>query len=97
MADFWFAECLPCKWQAKYPSESDAIFAAEDHIAEFHVKVPAKERAEKRIGHVQLRSEDAIGTAAPVFPVDPQPVEQTAGESPALPEGSAVTDPELGL
>ena len=60
--DKWFSECIPCSWQVGWMTEDEAIASAEGHIAKHHAKVPAHIRAEKRIGHVQLRSEDAIGT-----------------------------------
>ncbi len=59
--DKWFAECLPCKWRTAHNTEDAAIADAEAHVAAHHSKVSGPQRAEQRIGHVQLRGEDAVG------------------------------------
>src|SRR2546422_7125383 len=72
--DFWFAECLPCRWETRIPytgaaGEQDlAITAAEEHIAEFHARVKPDDRRKRYIGHVQLRTETALPP-----PLDPTP------------------------
>ncbi len=63
--DYWFAECVPCKWQTKHGKQDAAIASAEMHVADYHARVPAAERAQKVMGHVQLRGEDAMGYEFP--------------------------------
>ena len=69
MADFWFAECNPCKWEEKHTDEDAAIRAAEDHVFALHRSVPNLVRAEQRMGHVQNRTENAV-TRAPEDAID---------------------------
>ncbi len=72
--DFWFAECLPCKWEKRIPytgaaGEQDlAIAAAEEHVTEAHPRVKPFDRAKAYMGHVQLRTESALPP-----PLDPTP------------------------
>lgn len=62
MADYWYAECAPCKWREQYSTQDSAIRAAEDHVYSLHRDIPPAVRAEKVIGHVQNRTENAVGT-----------------------------------
>ncbi len=72
--DYWFAECLPCKWEERIThlgraGEQDAaIAAAEAHVQEHHPRLSGLERAKRYMGHVQLRSENAYPP-----PLDPTP------------------------
>ncbi len=86
----WFAECVPCKWQETHDTQDAAISAAESHAINVHrdlfslpSDVRSREMADKRISHVQLRDENAIGAGvstgvaapaetAPQGPVDEQ-------------------------
>jgi hypothetical protein len=92
VADFWFAECLPCKWQVTYDTEDEAISAAEEHVSANHAKVPAREKVEQRMGHVQLRGENTVGAAVKSF-ADPaaEATPASAGSEPA-PAGPLADD-----
>lgn len=79
MADKWFAECAVCKWQEAHDSQSGAIEAASNHVAEKHQTVMPEERARRLMGHVQLRTE-----LAPALP----------GESPAGPTQEPTEHPQ---
>jgi hypothetical protein len=74
MADFWFAECIPCQWEEKHTTQDAAIAAAEDHVFDNHRKVPSAERGKQKIGHVQNRTENAVTADAGLAP-DPGPDE----------------------
>jgi hypothetical protein len=63
----WFAECVPCKWQEAHDGQDQALHAAETHVIDVHrdlFNLPgdqrSKQMADNRIGHVQLRDENAI-------------------------------------
>lgn len=85
MADYWYAECLPCKWRHRYTAQDSAIIAAEDHVYTFHRDVAPAVRGRDYIGHVQNRSENAIGT-------QPAAADTSAlVETPSLPGSSAST------
>jgi len=85
--DFWFAECLPCRWEVKVPyagaagEEDQAIAAAEEHIAAAHPGVLPAERRARFIGHVQLRG--YTGALAPPDQPEPPPPDEQPAEPPA--------------
>jgi hypothetical protein len=87
----WFAECVPCKWRTAHDNEDAAIAAAEEHVGLHHAKVAPLIRAQQRIGHVQLRGEDAVGYefspggVSVVAPVGVAGDAATPGSEPALP------------
>lgn len=65
--NYWYAECVPCRWQESFDEEDSAIIAAEvhtrtEHMSLFSISSDARSRkmADERIGHVQLRDERAI-------------------------------------
>lgn len=68
MADFWFAECLPCKWEEKHTDQDSAIHAAEEHVFLNHRHVPPEVRGAKFMGHVQNRTETSPGPAPETSP-----------------------------
>ncbi len=79
MRDFWFAECLPCKWERKCETQDVAIRAAEDHVFIKHRDVPSAVRADLKMGHVQNRTENAVATERPAAELGPgDTVEVTA-------------------
>lgn len=57
MRDYWFAECIPCRWETKHDDQDSAIRAAEDHVSDFHRGVPPEVRGREFMGHVQNRTE----------------------------------------
>lgn len=57
MRDYWFAECIPCRWETKHDDQDSAIRAAEDHVSDFHRGVPSEVRGREFMGHVQNRTE----------------------------------------
>lgn len=59
MADKWFAECLPCKWEETHDSQVGAINSVQNHVWAKHRDVSPELRAVKKMGHVQFRSEIA--------------------------------------
>jgi len=65
MADFWYAECIPCKWEEKYSTQDSAIAAAEDHVERKHRGVPSHVRGQQKIGHVQNRTENSVSDPTP--------------------------------
>lgn len=65
MHDWWYAECGPCKWREQYDTQDSAIRAAEDHVYSLHRDIPPAVRAEKVIGHVQNRTDNAVGSEMP--------------------------------
>ncbi len=93
--DKWFAECVQCKWRTAHDTEDAAIAAAEEHVRTKHAKVQPPMRAQQRIGHVQLRGEDAVGyefaPGAGQVQVDGPVSVGTVGPgvAPALPPASA--------
>ena len=65
----WFAECVPCRWQETFDTQDSAISAAEKHVQSAHADlfslasdVRSRHMADKRIAHVQLRDDNAVGT-----------------------------------
>ena len=82
MADKWFAECLPCKWEERYDTETDALTAASQHVQEKHLQSPPEQRGTQKMGHVQFRTELAV--AAPLPTGDTSTWEPTA-QPPAEP------------
>ena len=79
----WFAECVPCKWETRHDEQDAAIRDVERHVLDVHRDlftlagdVRSRQMAEQRIGHVQLRDENA--TAAGVSAGAPAPAESTA-------------------
>jgi len=75
--NFWFAECVPCKWETRHDDQDSAIRAAELHVLDHHSDlfglpsdVRSRQMAADRIAHVQLRDENAIaaGVSAGVAP-----------------------------
>lgn len=89
--DYWFAECLPCKWEARIPygfysgEQDDAIALAEEHIEKFHRGVKSHDRARLYIGHVQLRTSSALPP-----PLDPTPKPAPVGEAIDVSEPAAL-------
>ncbi len=78
----WFAECVPHKWETRHDEQDAAIRAAEQHVLDEHRDlftlpgdVRSRQMSEQRIGHVQLRDENAI--AAGVSTGAPAPAEST--------------------
>ncbi len=76
--DHWYAECVPCKWQEAHDTQDSAISAAEEHVFRVHPElfrlpsdVRSRKMGEERIGHVQLRADNALSTAVPAFPLEP--------------------------
>ena len=61
MENIWVAECLPCKWETEHDGEIDAITAAVDHVMKVHKDTPVDVRAARKMGHVQLRTIEALG------------------------------------
>jgi len=68
VANKWFSECAPCRWQETHDTQDAAIVAAQEHVVDAHrdlFSLPGDERSRKmvsdRIGHVQLRDENTIG------------------------------------
>jgi len=86
--DFWFAECAPCKWQEQHATEDDAITAAEEHVMHHHKKMRPTERAEKRVGHVQNRTDNALGTEVVETPAAPAAEFAAPTAEPAAPQES---------
>lgn len=87
MADTWFAECLPCKWEEKHDSQLGAIEAATDHVFASHRDVIPQQRAALKMGHVQLRGDESP-PAQPQLPLEPTP-------EPAEPKpDDTITEPE---
>src|SRR6266702_1407831 len=83
--NFWFAECVPCKWETRHDEQDPAIRAAELHVLDHHSDlfsppsdVRSRQMAAQRIAHVQLRDENAIaagvssGVAAPAAEALPE-------------------------
>jgi hypothetical protein len=56
MTDKWVAECLPCFWDEAHDTQDEAIAASEEHVFEYHHTIPSHERAQRKMGHVQLRT-----------------------------------------
>jgi hypothetical protein len=80
MRDFWYAECVPCKWITAHTTQDAAIRAAEDHVIELHRNVPSEVRGREYIGHVQNRTENAYATAQPSAPAEAAPSGSTLFE-----------------
>lgn len=72
MADKWFAECIPCGWQEQHDDQGAAIRAAEDHVYGHHRDVLPQVRGELKLGHVQNRTVNAVGTAPQTSPATPE-------------------------
>jgi hypothetical protein len=87
MPDKWFAECLPCRWEDKHDSQMGAIDAAVNHVMEKHRNVLPEQRAGKKIGHVQLRTEETP-------PAEPQPPAGSESEPSAPVPVEAPAEPE---
>jgi hypothetical protein len=74
----WFAECVPCQWQEAHDTQDPAIHAAETHVLDEHRDlfslsgdVRSRKMADERIGHVQLRDENAVGVGVSTGAVVP--------------------------
>jgi hypothetical protein len=81
MRDWWYAECIPCGWQQRFTSQDSAIGAAEEHVFDKHRRVPNYERGEKKIGHVQNRTESVVSNErAPSLEAPPLTLEAAAVE-----------------
>lgn len=86
--DYWFAECLPCKWQTKHDTQDAALKAATEHIWDNHKYLTPKEQVDRKIGHVQLRHEDTIGAPVKSFmTTEEAPGASTQHPTPTLTEG----------
>lgn len=81
MVDLWHAECVPCGWLELCDTQDEAIEAAEEHVYAHHARVPSKERAERKMGHVQNRTVGVIPRA--ILPVAGEPVEYDLGSGAA--------------
>jgi len=91
VANKWFSECAPCRWQETHDTQDAAIVAAQEHVVDAHrdlFSLPGDERSRKmvsdRIGHVQLRDENTIGAGM-----------SAGSESLAVTDTASRTDAEL--
>jgi len=82
--DHWYAECAVCHWSEPHDVEDAAIGAAEMHVGAKHPTMSATERAEKRVGTVTQRDENAFAVAAPPPPAPAEEVPAAAAESEAV-------------
>jgi hypothetical protein len=65
MADYWYAECIPCAWSTQHTDQDAAIKAAEDHVFSTHRDVPSTVRGTLFMGHVINRTENAFAVPQP--------------------------------
>jgi len=97
VADKWFAECIPCKWETQHDDEDSAIRASVKHVNAFHVDIPPEERGAKKMGHVQNRTVGALATSLPegssagASTPDPGGTGATASSAPAPGQPSTIT------
>ncbi len=101
--DHWYAECVPCKWQEVHDTQDDAISAAEEHVFRVHpelFRMPSDARSrkmgEERIGHVQLRADNALSTAVPAFALEPVVTDPTLPSAADLDAAAAAAEPPAG-
>ncbi len=99
----WYAECVPCHWQEAHETQDAAISAAEEHVFSVHPElfrlpsdVRSRKMGEERIGHVQLRADNALSTAVPAFPLEPVVTHTVEPGDPALAPPAAPADPPAG-
>jgi len=93
----WFAECVPHKWEMRHDEQDAAISAAEQHVLDEHRDlfslpgdVRSRQMSEQRIGHVQLRDENAIaagvstGAPAPAESIEPAIIDEELAHEEAM-------------